>query len=801
MPEPPASTTAKRRAARVTGEAERFVSAGKFTFFELQKTERAEQRPGGKSTAFTQDTVTINVPNDHFFTSARRFARIALVVVSALIVYGSLFPFRFVSPENPTSGLIELFSNWSLGHSRSDALGNLALFFPFGLLAALLARGTGATVLAHFLYIAAGGTLALACQIAQIYLPTRSAAMGDVLWNMAGLGLGMMTSRLAGSVSTPTSRFQPLVLPMVIGSLWLAAELAPMVPTLSLSSLVQNLKPLISAEFNLPDAALSAAGLFLTTALFAPALAPTLRSWTASMLVAIVVVGKIVVLGAGLGIGTCAGLLVGLLLWQFLSVYRPGEISTAAGIVLITAITLRGLAPFEFSSEPGPWHSIPFQAWLQGSLMSNVQSAAANVFLYAGLLAVIAVTGRHVLGPAVFLALWVTLLEIAQVWIVNRSGDITEPMLVLITGATLKTFLPYLPRSIAWKPMPSRRSNDDRRTSIWLAILAIVSACTVIAVGMGWVLRLPKIPYNVRELFLDDASFPARAMFGLAVLWIGAGSVLAARFVMRSRFPVLAWGVAVPGVGIVSLLLFSASVTQESIGDIAGSNNLYWFVTNRNIWGGWWREIFLAIGSPTLVAFLERPVRYTALVGPLFVFLACGWIFATQFAHREIALKRFTIIVLGAMPWLWLCKAIAFDWSSTDNLNELIARDGAWGLGGGGYLYLLIGVVAVVAIQLAVGNRLWRYRPYGLVAILLSIPVGYWLLQQGLNPSVEKYSRVFSGAQFLLGPDRTNLLSELALFGRWATFQTANITLIALSIRGASGFRFNKTCRQTDANP
>ena len=50
---------------------------------------------------------------------------------------------------------------------------------------------------------------------------------------------------------------------------------------------------------------------------------------------------------------------------------------------------------------------------------------------------------------------------------------------------------------------------------------------------------------------------------------------------------------------------------------------------------------------------------------------------------------------------LWLCKAIAFDWSSTDNLNELIAREGELGLGGGGYLYALLAVLAINAVLLA----------------------------------------------------------------------------------------------------
>src|SRR5690606_14136825 len=72
---------------------------------------------------------------------------------------------------------------------------------------------------------------------------------------------------------------------------------------------------------------------------------------------------------------------------------------------------------------------------------------------------------------------------------------------------------------------------------------------------------------------------------------------------------------------LISLGLLSISVTQESITDIVGSNNLYWLVTNKDIWGENWRHIFEWLG-PALVSMLERSVRYTALYAPLAIFLA-----------------------------------------------------------------------------------------------------------------------------------------------------------------------------------
>jgi hypothetical protein len=53
----------------------------------------------------------------------------------------------------------------------------------------------------------------------------------------------------------------------------------------------------------------------------------------------------------------------------------------------------------------------------------------------------------------------------------------------------------------------------------------------------------------------------------------------------------------------------------------------------------------------------------------------------------------------------------------------------------------------------------------------------------GLEPNVEKYRFTFSGIQFLLGPDREHLLSNLELFVRWCAVQIGFIIVVALGIR------------------
>ena len=132
---------------------------------------------------------------------------------------------------------------------------------------------------------------------------------------------------------------------------------------------------------------------------------------------------------------------------------------------------------------------------------------------------------------------------------------------------------------------------------------------------------------------------------------------------------------------------------------------------------------------------------------------------------------------------MWLCKAIAFDWTSTDNLNELIARDGAWGWGGGGFLYALLLVVCINSLLLAEAVSAGPTQ-IGLTVLfsLAALPLGWWLLNEGLEQNVQKYGLVYSGTQFLLGQDRLNLLGPTALFLRWCTTQASIALVLAIGV-------------------
>ena len=173
-----------------------------------------------------------------------------LIVLVLLITYGSLYPGNF-SYADPDS-FEQFFTNMLWVTSIGDLLGNIALFLPLGINGGWVihARYRATHLL---LWLTAGFVFALALQILQIWLPTRSATLADVLWNMVGLvsgiGIGFLARRFLSSRSL--GKLSPLqtgtILPFVILLLWTSSELLPLVPSLDWQKFKDALKPLQEA--------------------------------------------------------------------------------------------------------------------------------------------------------------------------------------------------------------------------------------------------------------------------------------------------------------------------------------------------------------------------------------------------------------------------------------------------------------------------------------------------------------------------------------------------------------------------
>lgn len=722
------------------------------------------------------------------------------------IAYGSLHPFVFRWPTDFAAALGEFAARGIKATTVGDTIGNILLFVPLGVLAG---GGRGNRRGKRALFVLTTGTgFALALQLLQFFVPGRDAAWIDVMMNSVGLLLGLATAPLLGwALRRPPFVAKDALVPAGIVVLWVMSELAPLVPTLDWQAVKDAVRPLFAPLRALADwpSAVLVAGQAVALFVALDVLTEGRRAKRLLILLLVTTLAlKPFVIGQRVELFSVAGMALGCLL--VLLAPRSWTASRTAGtaaLLLIGAYVLDALRPFEIRRMPADFGWVPFAAVLTEFTPRNVVSLLGDSFSYVAVLW-LTQRARGTLMPAtIALAVLVFLLEVGQKWIESRYPDLTEVLLVCVSGLLLhwsralrsRRATPAAnPAVISPRGPPCEKSGSSshpwllsgrsgwRRSPDRAAAVALVFTWAALTAGTALLLRVPRIPYNVREMFHGDGNLLFISAFAALPLWIGISASAAAEWTLRSRRPFLAFHVSVLVGATIALLLLLASVSMETISDIAGSNNLWWWVTNRDMWGPGARNLFAVIG-PDAVGFLERPVRFSAIYVPPVLFITAFLFFERSSSSNDWTGLKVAGVLASSVPLLWLCKAVAFDWSSTDNLNELIARQGALGLGGGAYLYLLLalfgGSVALLArIRLSfVGSSI------AAASLVISTVVGWWLLNLGLEPEVEKYSLIFSGVQFLLGPDRSSILGEDQLFFRWVLVYVVGVVSIALGAR------------------
>ena len=207
-----------------------------------------------------------------------------LLLVIALIVYGSLYPFAF-DFHRAANPLMVLLHSWPPGFDRfvlRDAVINLLLYTPLGVAAFLgvVRRHSSAAALGAAVLL--GMALSSCLEMLQVYDAQRVCSLFDVFTNSVGACCGAMAALVfrpkleqlgAGGKGAPSHAALVLVL------LWFAYQLFPFFPVLSRTRLRAGLAGLIGAAgFSWAEVWVAAAGWFVL-ALALEAILHRLRAW------------------------------------------------------------------------------------------------------------------------------------------------------------------------------------------------------------------------------------------------------------------------------------------------------------------------------------------------------------------------------------------------------------------------------------------------------------------------------------------------------------------------------------------
>lgn len=717
-------------------------------------------------------------------------------LLAILISYGSLYPFSFAIPASMFEEIRAFLSLTSLWSSPGDVVGNVLLFLPWGIVARV---GLGGTARRAWATILLGLALALALQLAQILVPVRDARLSDVFWNAVGIGLGyVVCAPILRFVSRGSHRLSVNARTgLLVGLLWFVLESLPLVPGIDWAAIKLALKALTASPAPGPAALVMA---FASMLAIGCVLDEMFRRTGAALafvpvLLALVLV-KLVIAHNPTHVHELVAWVAGALASVAILGVRPALLPGLAIGGLLVGFMWLGLEPFRWAYEAGRFNWMPLEAYLKGNMLGNVREFLGTAWFCAAVLWLTRVMDGRVAGVGVFVVGWVAVVEILQVWIVGRSADITPILTAVIVTVVMHHWLAgsiavRVPAGKVASRVGETRAPASSAGAGLRGALVMLGITVALTAAIWWAVRQPGVPYNVRELFLMDAHPLPIAVFVIALLWLGGGCWVSIRLATAARRGWLSLPLLSIGTALVSLALLSMSVTEESISDIAGSNNLHWWVVNRDIWGSWWASVFTNHLGTELVSPIERVVRFAAHYVPPVAFMTVA-VLALEGTRSGMERKHLGMAVLMYVPLLWLCKGIGFDWSSTDNLNELIARDVAGGLGGGVYLYLLVGLFAINFATLSVmgGTRIL----IGTLLTIVAIPLSWYLLSSGLSSSVHKYGKVFSGVQFLLGPDRSEVLPETELFLRWV------LVYVSMLVTAVTGFRVFRSLLPLRAN-
>jgi VanZ family protein len=347
-------------------------------------------------------------------------------IVFALVVHGSLYPWRFARPGSIAMAWDRMVHQPSLWTSLGDVVGNVVLFVPVGMLGwALVHRWIGWR--RTLIVLALGVAFAFVLQVAQLFIPYRSAALSDVLWNALGLLIGMGLVAGGSRLHPPWLGRANVRAPLAMTLLWLMLQWWPMVPRLDWQQIKNALKPLLlTPRWSILSAIEAALALLVLAALMRP-----LRA-RASLLLALVgagALGKLLMVHQALTlsrvVGWSAGLVGAWLLWRMPPRAAAWSIAAAA----LGWFTLDELRPFEFADSLNEFHWLPFAALLQGSLIANTWALTWHLFWLGTVMLLAAAQGVRAAPVAMMLSLLALALELLQMLLRGRTADITPLLL------------------------------------------------------------------------------------------------------------------------------------------------------------------------------------------------------------------------------------------------------------------------------------------------------------------------------------------------------------------------------------
>jgi VanZ family protein len=360
-----------------------------------------------------------------------------------LIVYGSLYPWRFIWPHlaaNPLDVLLHSWPSLDLRYSLRDVVVNISLYVPLGFAAHLVFRRTvwpGFGVVAPILLAL---LLSGSMEILQLFTPGRNTSMVDLITNVMGSAVGVALGVLFEAIASrrpPSHAFDWKVADraaLTLAFCWTAWLLFPLFPALSTHAFAAKITGFLqSSPLDFRTVIASAAAWYAAGLLLSGAAIPISSRWFAATLLVVPV--QFFVADKQPRQAFVIGAITGVIL--FLLRRSSGPPTATEAWAFLTVIALRGLAPFHFFSAPQPISWTPFGATLDSEWQTAGAIIVEKVFYYGTAIWLLRTEGLNRARATVVVVAALAAIELAQTHLPGRTPEITDPLLALLLGFVL----------------------------------------------------------------------------------------------------------------------------------------------------------------------------------------------------------------------------------------------------------------------------------------------------------------------------------------------------------------------------